>query len=272
MNMALPNSNQGMYGGQYGSAQAAPAAAQAPAGAVAAPVVRGFRVLVRRTGTPEQMIQAFSSLSFLKMAQDAADPQTLLVLNIESRDISQNPYLFSIAYFRRNGIDVLYSVLPNMSPKVRKLEVIKYIFNLLTLSTELQVVDMRHLYQFLEATLSDMNEYVSGDYQKLFSLYDSLQGEMAAMKKKVKDLSDASETLSKDNYDLKARNDELTLRLQSLERYSDSVLAVKIQQWLAEHNGEINLSEFAKVHGVSEARVEQVLNSMVSEGYLETRT
>ena len=268
MNMALSNNSPGPAGGPTPSSNPT----QAPAGSVSTPTVKGLRILVRRTGTPEALMQAFSSLSFLKMAQDAADPSTLLVLNIESRDISGYPYLFSIAYFRRNGIDVLYSVLPNMSPKVRRIEVIKYLFNLLTLSTELQVVDMRHLYQFLEATFSEMNEYVSGDYQKLYSSYDSLLSEMAAMKKKVKDLSDSSVQLGKDNYDLKGRNDELSLRLQSLERYSDSVLAVKIQSWLAEHSGEINLSEFAKVHGVSEARVEQVLNSMVSEGYLETRT
>jgi DNA-binding IscR family transcriptional regulator len=56
-----------------------------------------------------------------------------------------------------------------------------------------------------------------------------------------------------------------------MEKYSDSVLAVKIQDWIEEHNGEINLSEFSSVHGVSEARVEQVLNNLISEGYLESR-
>ena len=238
---------------------------------IAPPTVRGFRLPVRRNSSPEQLISAFSALGFLKMATDSADPSTLLVLNIESRDISNNPYLFSICYFRRNALDVIYTVPPGMSPKLRRLELVKFAFNLLTLSAEQHSVDMKHIYQFLESTLDDMNQYVSADFQKLYSSYDSLQTDAAAVKKKVKDLADANQNLTKDNYELKNRVDELLMRIQSLERYSDDVLAVKIQQWLTEHNGEINLSEFAKVNGVSEARVEQILNQMVSAGYLETR-
>ena len=45
---------------------------------------------------------------------------------------------------------MLYTVLPNMSPRLRKLEVVKYILNLLTLSTDVHTIDMRHLYQFLD--------------------------------------------------------------------------------------------------------------------------
>ncbi|MCL6089124.1 MAG: hypothetical protein M1530_03090 [Candidatus Marsarchaeota archaeon] len=255
------------YQGASNGSSASQAAPAAPAQAM----VRGFRILARRTSPPEQLMQSFSPLSFLKMATDASDPQTLLVLNVESRDISNNPYVFSIFYFRPNAIDALYTIPPNGSPKLRRLEMVKLLFNLLTLSSEQHAVDMRHLYQFLESTLEDMNEYVSGDYQKLYSQFDSLQSETGALKKKAKDFASANAALTKDNYELKNRLDEVTLRLQGLGRYSDDVLAVKIQSWLAEHSGEINLSDFARVHGVSEARVEQVLNQLVSAGYLETR-
>jgi len=239
--------------------------------AIAPPSVRGFRLPVRRNSAPEQLISAFSALGFLKMACDSADPNTLLVLNVESRDISNNPYLFSICYFRRNALDVVYTIPPGVSPKLRRLELVKFAFNLLTLSSEQHQIDMKHLYQFLESTLDDMNQYVSADFQKLYSSYDSLQTDAASVKKKLKELADANANLTKDNYELKNQLDELLMRIQSLERYSDDVLAVKIQQWLGEHSGEINLSEFAKVNGVSEARVEQILNQMVSAGYLETR-
>ena len=98
-----------------------------------------------------------------------------------------------------------------------------------------------------------------------------MQGETAGYKKKIKDLSSAVASLTRDNYEYKNRQDELSLRIQSLERYSDDVLAVKVQSWLAEHSGEINLSDFAALNGVSEARVEQILNQLVSGGYIETR-
>ena len=91
------------------------------------------------------------------------------------------------------------------------------------------------------------------------------------MQKKVKDFAESNSQLSKENYELKNRNDELVLRLKSLETLSDSVLTLKIQEWLSEHRGEINIADFAKVYNVSEMRVEQMLNKMVTEGFLETK-
>ena len=40
------------------------------------PLVHGFRLPVRREAGPEQLMNAFSSLGFLKMATDAADPDS----------------------------------------------------------------------------------------------------------------------------------------------------------------------------------------------------
>ena len=66
-------------------------------------------------------------------------------------------------------------------------------------------------------------------------------------------------------------DDELTLKLRELETMSDPVLSLKIQEWLSEHKGEINIADFSKVYNVSESRVEQMLNKMVTEGYLATK-
>ncbi len=259
------------------SSERAPSGARAPGAsapgtqAISAPQVKGLRIPARRTGSSASLLQSLSSLSFLRLVQDSAEPDTILALNVESRDIQKNPYLFSITYFRPQSIDVMYTLLPGTSPKTRRLDMLKYALNLLTLTVNEYALSMPYLYQLLESAMADLHEYVAADYDKLFSTYDALSSQSAALNKKVKELTDANEALAKDNYDLKGRLDELVLRVQSVERYSDSVLAVKIQEWLSEHNGEINLTEFCSVHAVSEARVEQVLNSLVSEGYLENR-
>ncbi|MEM2138510.1 MAG: hypothetical protein QW568_05465, partial [Candidatus Anstonellaceae archaeon] len=106
---------------------------------------------------------------------------------------------------------------------------------------------------------------------RLFSLYDNLKTEAASLQKKVGDLSNSNATLSKENYELKSKNDELTIKLKSLETLSDPVLSLKIQEWLSEHKGEINIADFSKVYNVPETRVEQMLNKLVTEGYLETK-
>jgi hypothetical protein len=233
--------------------------------------VKGFRILAQRAGGVSSLIQELSMLSFLKIVQDANEPEIVIALNVEGRDIQKNPYLFTIVYFRPQTIDILYTLLPGSSPKKRKLDVIRQSLNILTMTSSTYRIDLKYLYQMVEGAISDMNEFVSSDYDRLFSQYDSLKSETDLMKKRVKDLSDAHSTLSKENYDLKVKNDELTLKVRGLETYSDSVLGMKIQEWIAEHNGEMNLAEFSHVHTVPESRVEQLLNKLISEGYLETR-
>lgn len=247
------------------------AGAQGQASPQQLPYVKGFRIIATRQGNASALIQELAMLSFLKIVQDANDPQTVIALNVEGRDIQKNPYLFSVCYFRPQTIDVLYTQLSGTSPKKRKLDVLKHALNMLTLASSSYRVDVKYLYQMLEGAISDMNEFVSSDYDKLFSTYDSMKNDADRLKKRVTELEGAHSTLSKENYDLKAKNDELTLRLRQLEAYSDSVLAIKVQEWVAGHNGEMNLTEFCRVHGVPETRVELLLNKMVSEGYLETR-
>ena len=215
-----------------------------------------------------ELSQRYSQVSFLEMTQDK---DTLSVLNVESRDLRKDPALFSIIKFMPSRIEVVYTCLANTSPKKRRLEVLRHFLNMLTIADDCYSVDMKQVYQLLESSLADMNEYVSSDYDKLFSIYDSLKSDHASLVKKVKDLTESASNLSKENYDLKNRNDELSVRLKGLETLSDTVLSLKIQEWLAQHKGGINISDFSKVYNVPENRVEQMLNKLVTEGYLETK-
>lgn len=233
-----------------------------------APSVSGFRVQAKRIRPASDLTAHFSELAFLEMT---VDKDTLVALNVENRDIQKNPYLFSVIYFRPNLIEVMYTCLPTMSPKKRRIDVLRHFLNLLTIAEDCYEIDMKQIYQLLEASVTDMTEYVTADYDKLFSLYDNLKTEHTALQKKVKEMTEATSSLSKENYELKSRNDEVSLKLKGLETFSDPVLSLKIQEWLAEHKGEINISDFSKVYNVPESRVEQMLNKLVTEGYLETK-
>ncbi len=245
---------------QRGAAQAAPSSSE--------PSVSGFRVMARRTRTVKDLSTRFAELSFVEMN---ADGDALNVLNVESRDLRKDPALFSIIRFKPEGIECTYTCLANMSPKKRRLEVLRHFLNMLTLVEDCYQVPTKQLYQILESAINDMSEYVSLDYEKLFSLYDNLKAEFSSAQKKAKDLVESSAQLSKENYELKNRNDELVLKVKALETLSDQVLTLKVLEWLAEHRGEINIAEFSKVYNVSETRVEQMLNKMVTEGFLETK-
>ncbi len=232
------------------------------------PTVGGFRLVAERIKGVNELSMRFAEISFLEMT---ADKDTLSVLNVESRDLRKDPALFSIIKFGPSRIEVTYTCLANNSPKKRRLEVLRHSLNMLTIADDCYEVDMKQIHQLLESAITDMAEYVSTDYEKLFSLYDSLKTDHAAIQKKARDMTESTSQLSKENYDLKNKNDELTLRLKNLETLSDPVLSLKIQEWLAEHKGEINISDFSRVFNVPETRVEQMLNKLVTEGYLEAK-
>lgn len=233
-----------------------------------APTVSGFRVRARRTSQPGELAKCFSEISFLELS---VEKDALIVLSVESRDIQKNPYLFSIVTFSQSQIDAKYTCLANMSPKKRRIEVLRHFLNLLTLSERHYEIEMAEVFQLLESAVSDMTSYVSSDYDKLFSSYDNLKVELSSLQKKHKELSDANSQLSKENYELKSRNDDLVLKLRGLETFSDQVLSLKIQEWLSEHKGEINISDFSNVYNVPESRVEQMLNKLVTEGFIELK-
>ncbi|MCX8195325.1 MAG: hypothetical protein N3G22_04450 [Candidatus Micrarchaeota archaeon] len=234
----------------------------------AAPRVGGFRIFAERIKGVKEISGRFTEIPSLELSLEG---DSLSVLNVESRDLKKDPALFSITRFMSDRIEVLYTCLENMSPKKRRVEVLRQFLNLLTLVDDCYEIDMKQIYQLLEASLSEMYEYVSLDYDKLFSLYDSVKTDVVAMQKKINDLTNANSLLSKENYELKNKNDELVMKIKELQAYSDSVLSLKIQEWLSEHKGEINIADFAKVYNVSEARVEQLLNRLVTEGYLESK-
>ncbi len=230
------------------------------------PQVDGFKISGSLSGTYKDIANTLRSISFLEVAPEK---NLVNVAYVESRDINKNPYLFSIIKIKDNEIEVLYSIPSEISPKKRRIDVIMYLLNLLSLIDSNYKVDTKVVFQLLDSSIKELVGSVSMDYSKLYTSYDSLRKEVDDYRKKIDRLNNQNQALSNKNFELKAQNDELHLRLTSLESMSEAVLKSKLQEWILEHSGSISISEFTKVHKVSEGRVEEVLNTLVSEGYLE---
>jgi len=199
----------------------------------------------------------------------APEKDILNVLYVESRDINKSPYLFSIVKMKDNEVEVLYTIPTEISPRKRRMDVIRYLFNVLSLVADSYEVENKTLYQLVENSIKDLSDSVTMDYNKLYTAYDSMKKEVSDFKRKVNRLTEQVSALTTQNYDLKSHNDELRLRIKELESLSSDALKAKLQEWVVEHNGSINILEFSKVYKVSEARVEEMLNKLLSEGYLE---
>lgn len=252
------------------SSPAGPAgpAGPAPKEAGAEPLVEGFRIEAKRLKDAREIIDALSPLQFLEIVQTR---DSIALVNIERRDIQKRPYLFSITYLNPDSIEVLYSYLPDVSPKKRRLDIARYLLNLATILESVYFINHAQLFQIIDGMLSRLVEYTISTYDELFSRYDALKEENDRTKKTSSEILAANEKLSKANREMKERETELLLRIKELETYPDDVLTAKIQSWLMEHNFEINITDFSRINKVSEARVEQMLNSMVRQGLLALR-
>jgi hypothetical protein len=242
--------------------------AQAPRQEVKEPTADGFKIGARRMAPMTSIADSLAPLNFLEIVPDA---DTLALIHVESRDIAKNPYLFTLVYLRPNEIELLYTVSPGMSPSKRRVVVLRYFINLVSLLEGSYDMDYQQLLQIIEASLKDLVEYVSSSYDDLYAMYDSLKNEHTLLKKKLAGLQASNDRIGIENMELKSRNDALVLRVRELEALSDEVMMLKIQEWLADHDNEINIGEFSKVHKVPEQRVEEVLNRMVQTGLLRAR-
>jgi regulator of replication initiation timing len=233
---------------------------------VPAPQVAGFRLPARRV---RDLNETTSALSLLSSVELAVESDYVAALNVESRDIRKNPYLFSTVYFRPNEIELVYTIVPGISRRKRSIEVLKHFLNILTLMGHTYEIDHKQLYQVIRSSLTEITEFATSTYDEIYAKYDVLNNESLSLQRKIESLNSSLAKLTKETIELKAKNDELVLRLKELESPSDDTLKVKIQEWLELHNNEINISEFAKIYNVLESRVEHLLNAMVTQGHLE---
>ncbi len=217
-------------------------------------------------GKPKDLANVLRSISFLEIAPEK---DALNVIYVESRDIDKNPYLFSIIKITDDEMEVLYTIPPEIGPKKRRVDVIRYVLNILSLIEGSFEVDNKTVYQLIENSIKELAGSVTMDYNKLYTAYDQLKKEVDDLKKKADRLTEQTQALTSQNYELKTQNDDFRLRVQSLEALSDDALKLKLQEWVADHSGAINISDFTKLYKVSDARVEEMLNKLVSEGYLE---
>lgn len=231
------------------------------------PRVDGFKVFAKLNGTFKDIENKLRSVSFLEVFGEKGG---VTAAYIESRDIEKNPYVFALIKFKNDSIEVLYSIPPNVAPKKRKMDMVRYFLNLLTYLQSVYKVEPSVIYQLLDAALKEINDFVSMDYNKLYTSYDNIKKDNEDYSRKLKRVTQELEELKRENYELKTKCDELTLRVKQLETMSDDTLKEKIQEWISEHDGEINITEFSKLYKIPETRVEEMLNVLVREGYIQT--
>ncbi len=196
----------------------------------------------------------------------------LAIVMVESRNIKKNPFLFYIIKFRQDGVSITYSIAPDTSESMRRLVVIRNLISILSIISADFSIGEVEFFQNVDSVIDKVVAGLSQSYSSIFNKYDSLISEYREVKKLNFELSASNRNLTIQTTQLNDTMKQLRLQLDALQIYSDDAIMVMIQDWIEAHINSIDINEFAKTYKMPPPRVEQVLDKMVSLGYIELKS
>lgn len=232
------------------------------------PEIEELKIGAKLTGTIDDISKRLSSLELFYLKQN---PDSIVLLRIESRDIQKRPFLFFLLTLNRDSVVLQYSIAPDSSVKMRRLYLIKNLLNVLSLISDVYTVDNAELFQHADSAIDDVVNSIPQSYSALYNTYDSLFNEYKEMRRLNIELMASNKNLTVQGMQLSNENRELQAKLKELQTYSDEALMARVQDWIESHDSTIDIDEFSKVNGVAPPRIEQVLNTMISRGYIEVK-
>lgn len=236
------------------------------------PTVDSFKIGGKLKGTLKDVAKKLSTISFLEIAVESSAVNSAYV---ESRDINNKPYLFSLMKIKKEEINVVYSIPRTMAPRKRRIDVIRQLLNILNVIDEYYEVESKTIYNLIERAIKDVGELVDKKTASMYVEYDTMKNESRILNKKLRVFEKEVEELKNTNYDLREKTNTMELKLKEYETPSDETIKVKVQEWLKAHDGRISIPDFVSVYlagnKMGEARVEKVLNELVTEGYLTVK-
>lgn len=199
------------------------------------------------------------------------EEKQLTIVRVESRNIRKAPYLFYIIIIRDDSITVIYSLPYDASGSMRRAQILKDLAGLISVTADHYFVNEGAFFQYVDSVLDSILSGLSKEYSTLFNNYESLLNEYRETKKLNIELSSSNRNLTVDASHLSQENKILGDKLGKLQKYSDEYLMAAIEDWLEVHNSTIDINEFSKAYDIISTRVEEILDKMVSTGYLQLK-
>lgn len=233
------------------------------------PKVEELTIDSKLTGTLEEIKERLSHVPFYLINSDANE---IDLVKVESRNISKRPYLFHIIKITPTNLIVTYSYLPDSSLNLRRATILKNLSGILSLISDKYILDVAKFLQYTDSVLDSLATGLSQNYTTLYNRYDSMLTDYRDLKRLNIELSASNRNLTIQSAQLSEANKTLSQEIGALKKYSDESLMALIEEWIQVHNNSIDIIEFGKSHDVPPTRVEQVLDKMISLGYIELKT
>ena len=220
-------------------------------------------------GTLEEAKNKLADLPFFSTKIDGDE---LNIARVESRNIHKKPFLFYLVNIKKDQINIIYSIAPDTSEKMRRLYVIKNLASILSMINDCYQIDNVKFLQYVDSSIDDALNGISQNYSTLFNKYDSLLSEYREMKRLNVELSASNRNLTIQTAQFEEENVQIKGQLKALQTYSDESLMAMVEDWIQTHSNSIEINEFAQNYKLAAPRIEQILDKMVSLGYIELKS
>ncbi len=233
------------------------------------PRVEEFTIEGKLNGSIEDLKGVLGKLPFYLVKSDSGE---LNLIKVESKSINKKPYLFHIIKIKPDGITVTFSLVQDTSVNLRRAEILKELSVVLAMLGDKYSVNQTKFVQYVDSMLESLISGLSQTYTSLYNSYDSMLTEYRELKRLNIEISASNRNLTLQTAQLAEENKSLNEQLSVLQKYSDESLMALAEEWITVHNSSIDIVEFSKAHNVSPTRVEQILDKMVSMGYIELKS
>ncbi len=195
----------------------------------------------------------------------------LSIEKVKEFDLKGKPGLDYMIVFDNNLIELSYSVPPKRNSRGRLLEILPVFLNVLQLAEDYYDIKPSAIYFEINSTISEMLKLANKDAIDLSTELSEIQAKHKSLEAKYADILRSSEENARILLECERKRDELSKRVEQLEKLSDEALKETLYDWIKLHNGTMNIREFAKLHRIPIPRVEEGLNLLITEGYIKRR-
>lgn len=194
-----------------------------------------------------------------------------LIVERLSEDLRGNVNADYSIVFGKKSIEFSYA-LGKSSATQKRLEMLPLFFHVLVLAKSHYEVDATTLFEMVLDLFEKLRGTINRETVDVAAELNETKEKHANLLKKYEEVVRASEENSRLLLEAEQRYHELSVRLQQLEGMSNEVLKEELYKWIKIHNGAIDISEFAKAHGIQHARVEEGLEMLMHGAYIKKKT
>ncbi|NYZ77150.1 hypothetical protein H0O02_02425 [Candidatus Micrarchaeota archaeon] len=202
-----------------------------------------------------QLATLLGNLGFTKISYSK---ETLSIEKMRGYDLKGKPELDYMVVFGQDNIELAYNVPPKKNNRARLVEVMPVFLNVIQLAEEYYEIKPSSIYFEINTVLSEMLKLTNKDAVDFSTELSELQAKHKSFEAKYADLLRSSEENARILLECERKRDELSKRVEQLEKMNDEALKEMLYDWI-------------KLNRISIPRVEEGLNLLITEGYIKRR-